>query len=256
MTSPRDALRRFTEARVRLGRAGHALPTREVLALRLAHARARDAVRRPWSAPGFAEELGARGIEARVVASAAPDLDAYLLRPELGRSLDARSRGELAALARPAEGWDVALVATSGLSASAIERHGAALVAESLARLAGAGLSVAPVVLVERGRVAIGDEIGHALGARLAAVVVGERPGLSAADGLGIYLTWDPRPGRTDEARNCISNVRPPGGLAYDEAAAKLAWLAREALRRQLSGVALKDESPRLDGGAPAPAVR
>jgi ethanolamine ammonia-lyase small subunit len=146
----------------------------------------------------------------------------------------------------------VVLVVSNGLSSLAIERHGAGLVAAIVARLTPLSLRLGPVVLVPDGRVALGDDVGEALGARLSIVLVGERPGLSSADGIGIYMTYAPAVGTTDERRNCISNVRTPGGLPYEAAAAKLAWLVEQSLFRQLSGVALKDEAPALVLGSGA----
>jgi ethanolamine ammonia-lyase small subunit len=223
---PWAALRRHTAARIGLGRAGTAVPTAELVGFGIAHAMARDAVWTPWE-PDPADWPGD---DVRVVRSAVRDRSEYLRRPDLGRRLaDGTSLASTPC--------DVAVVVTNGLSSTAVVRHGPALVRALQARL-GPG----PVVLVRDGRVAIGDPVGHALGARAVLVVVGERPGLSSADGLGIYVTFDPRPGTTDERRNCVSNVRPDG-LPIEAAADKAAWLVRQALTRGLSGIALKDES-------------
>lgn len=244
VASPWQALRRFTAARVALGRAGVAVPTAPELAFRLAHARARDAVHLPFDAEAVAKALGAAGHATLTLASAAADRAIYLQRPDLGRRLDESSRERLAAWRRahPApERFELALVVADGLSALAIHRHAAPLVAGLQPHLGPAGWTLAPVVLVHQGRVAIGDEIGEALRADCVAVLIGERPGLSSPDSLGLYISWAPRVGLTDAQRNCISNVRPEG-LAVDSAAAKLAWLLVEARRRGLTGVALKDE--------------
>jgi ethanolamine ammonia-lyase small subunit len=164
----------------------------------------------------------------------------YLRRPDYGRRLAAESRARLAALAAPPA--DLALVIGDGLSAAAIKAHAVPFIAAFLPHVAALGLALSPVVIAEGARVALGDEVGELLGARAAAVLIGERPGLSSPDSLGVYLTLAPSPGRSDAERNCISNIRAQG-LGYELAAFKLAWLVREALRRALTGVDLKDES-------------
>jgi ethanolamine ammonia-lyase small subunit len=245
----RDRLRGLTAARLLLGRAGHALPTAAWLDLELAHARARDAVHRPWDHAALAAALAAEGHEVLTLATPVRSRIEYLVRPDLGRRLDAPS----AARCRPHGPGpvDVALVLAGGLSALALDRHGFPLALAVIAALREAGLTLAPLVLIDHARVAVGDEIGEALGARLVVVLIGERPGLSAADSAGLYLTFAPRPGRTDAERNCISSIRPPEGLGYEEAARRLRFLALESLRRQLSGVDLKDESELLPGDDP-----
>lgn len=228
------ALRAYTPARIALGRAGAALPTGEVLRFGLAHARARDAVHGALDADALAAELTALGLAPRLVRSAVPDRATYLLRPDLGRRLE-----EGCVLGRaPAQ---IALAIADGLSAVAVQRHAAPLV-RALIGLAPQRWAGVPAVIALQGRVALGDEIGARLGARLIAVLIGERPGLSAPDSLGVYLTFEPRPGRTDAERNCLSNIRPQG-LGYAEAARRLDWLAAAALARGVTGVALKDES-------------
>jgi ethanolamine ammonia-lyase small subunit len=246
---PWAALRRFTPARIALGRSGPGLPTREVLAFGLAHARARDAVHRPLDAEGLEAGLRLAGHEPLRVHSAAPDRVTYLTRPDLGRRLAAKGAAALSGRG-PVE---IAVVAADGLSAVAVERHALPLLA-ALRALAPGRWAGLPVAVALQARVALGDEIGERLGARLAVVLVGERPGLSSPDSLGIYLTHGPRVGRTDAERNCLSNVRPEG-LGYAGAALRLDWLAGEALRRGLSGVALKDESGTLGEGVPAAAL-
>ena len=241
-----DALRRYTDARIALGRAGHSQPTAPHLAFALAHAQARDAVHLAMDAEGVAAQLQTLGLESLLLHSAAPDRATYLQRPDLGRQLDEHSRNTLSSW-RQTQGtaaFDLALVLADGLSALAIHQNAAELVSALLSRLRAdaAGWSLAPAAIVEQGRVAVGDEIGEGLGARLVVVLIGERPGLSAPDSLGLYFTWAPRPGRHDAERNCISNVRP-AGLAIDAAAAKLHQLLAQARARQLTGVDLKDES-------------
>lgn len=227
-------LRRFTPARVGLGRAGNALPTRAHLDFLEAHARARDAVHSALDAAALRAALAPA--PSVLVRSAAPDRPTYLLRPDLGRRL-------ADATVLPHAPCDLAIVIADGLCASGVQHHAPPLLARVLPALRRRGSTVAPLVIAELGRVAIGDPIGAALGARAVAVLIGERPGLTAPDSLGIYLTWDPRPGRTDAERNCISNVRPEG-LGYEEAAAKLLWLVGAMFQAGMSGVALKDEQP------------
>ncbi|WP_207460104.1 ethanolamine ammonia-lyase subunit EutC [Azospirillum sp. SYSU D00513] len=230
--------RKATRARIGLGRSGDGLPTRALLEFQLAHARARDAVHGAVDFDRLAADLAP--LETVRVHSAAPDRATYLRRPDLGRRLNEASR---AVLARG--DWDIAFVVADGLSAAAVQAHAAPLVRACLERLP--GWSVAPVVLAGQARVALGDEVGALLGARLVALLVGERPGLSAADSLGVYLTWAPMPGRADSQRNCISNIHG-AGLPIGAAADKLCWLAREASRLKLTGVALKEDAPALQG--------
>lgn len=237
--NPWQALRRFTAARIALGRAGTSLPTDAHLAFQLAHARARDAVHRPFDAAAVAAALDTLGLATVHLHSAAGDRRTYLQRPDLGRRLDPASRAQLHALQTSC---DLAFVVADGLSALAVHEHAAVLIAATGARLAPLGWQLAPVALVHHGRVAIGDEIGELLGAGLVAVLIGERPGLSSPDSLGVYLTGSPRVGLTDASRNCISNIRP-AGLAIEAAADKLVYLLTQARVRGLTGVGLKDES-------------
>lgn len=224
-------LRRFTPARVALGRAGNALPTAAHLDFQAAHAAARDAVHAELDTDALAAGLAAAGLASTVVHSACPDRRTYLLRPDLGRRL-----AQDQALP-PCPG--IAFVVCDGLSATAAQRHAAPLLAHVMPALGESG----PVVIARQGRVALGDAIGAAMAAQAVAVLIGERPGLSSPDSLGVYLTWAPRPGRTDAERNCISNIRP-AGLAIPDAAEKLLWLIAAMRRLQLTGVALKDEQP------------
>lgn len=250
--NPWATLRRFTPARIALGRAGTSVPTAAQLAFQLAHAQARDAVQRAFDAGATAAAVAALGLATTIVRSAACDRATYLLRPDLGRRLDPESARALHALAAGRD-CDLALVVADGLSALAVERHAPPLLAALLPLLrAAATWTLGPVAVVHQGRVAIGDEVGAALRARLALVAIGERPGLSSPDSLGLYLTWAPQPGRTDAQRNCISNIRPEG-LSYDEAAHRAAWLLAAARARRLTGIALKDQStapPALDRAA------
>lgn len=241
---PWAGLRTFTAARIALGRSGTSVPLREALAFRLAHAHARDAVYSTLASEQLGQELSELGLPIMQVQSQATTRQQYLQRPDLGRQLAEASRTELAGL--DAGECDVAVVLADGLSATALNSHALPLLRQLAPALRQASFRLAPLVLAEQARVALGDEVGQLLRARLVLVLIGERPGLSAPDSLGAYFTYAPRPGLTDEARNCVSNIRP-AGLGYEAAAAKLAYLLNEALRRQLSGVALKDESGLLD---------
>lgn len=234
--------RATTPARIGLGHVGGSLPTTAHLAFQLAHARARDAVHRALDVPGVLTDLERAGIESLPVHSAAADRLEYLQRPDLGRRLSPETRAGLARFrgARTSHP-DVVFVVADGLSAAAPQRHAVPVLASLIPRLKQDGWRIAPVIVAEQGRVALGDEIGDLLGGRLVVVLIGERPGLSSPDSLGVYLTWEPRPGRTDADRNCISNVRPDG-LGYALAAERLTWLMIEARRRKLTGVGLKYE--------------
>lgn len=247
---PWPALRRFTAARIALGHTGISQPTGAQLAFQLAHARARDAVHGGLDVAVLAGAIEAAWPETgpcRVLHSAAASRGEYLQRPDLGRRLDTRSRGVLAEAGAEAggESCDLAFVVADGLSALAVAQHAAPFLGLLRMRLPAQAWSVAPVSIVQQGRVAVGDEVGELLGARMVVVLIGERPGLSSPDSMGLYLTWAPRAGLTDERRNCISNVRP-AGQPYEEAAGRLCYLLAEARRRQLSGVALKDETGAL----------
>ena len=232
---PWHALASLTPARIALGRTGAALPTARHLELQLAHALARDAVHRAFDPDALTEALRTDGHEVLRIRSAAHDRREYLERPDLGRRL---GDGADSTLGTHAGEWDLAVVVGDGLAPLAAERHAPALIRAMLARL-DASWRVAPIVVAERARVALGDPIGAALGARIVAVLIGERPGMSAHDSLGVYVTWAPRVGRTDAERNCVSNVRPEG-LGYEAAATTIAWLLREARRRALTGVGLR----------------
>ena len=236
---PWQALRRYTAARIALGRRGVSVPTGAQLAFQLAHAQARDAVHLTLDGETLARALAAQGQDCMQLHSAAATRADYLQRPDLGRRLDDASRSRLAAGAR---GIDLALVAADGLSALAVQRHAAPFLAALRARLALEAWTLSPLHIVAQGRVAIGDEVGALLQARAVLVLVGERPGLSSPDSLGLYLTWAPKVGLRDDSRNCISNVRPEG-LAYAQAAYRLHYLLSQAFARQVSGVALKDET-------------
>lgn len=244
MTTPaRDLwahLRQHTSARIALGRTGVSLPTRELLDFSLAHAQARDAIHLPLDTEALCNELEQQGWPAPLLLhSQARDRHEYLLRPDLGRRLDAASVERLGTAA--AKGPDLVLVLGDGLSALGIQQHGAALLG-AIRRALDPAMRLGPLVVVRQARVAVADEVGERLGAAAVAMVVGERPGLSSPDSVGIYLTHAPRVGCSDAQRNCISNVRP-AGQDLETAARRLAWLLGESRRLGLTGVGLKDQS-------------
>lgn len=236
---PWQQLRNFTRARIALGRVGTSLPTREVLDFGMSHAMARDAVHTPLDAQALCDALVQHGFETLLVQSAAPDRSTYLLRPDLGRKLSNLCVDLLASL--KSEECEIAFVIGDGLSSMAVSNH-ALGVMEQMRTLVPSQWRVAPVVVATQARVALSDEIGALLKARVVVMLIGERPGLSSPDSLGIYITYGPEVGRQDSERNCISNVRPEG-LGYEAAARKTLWLVKEAMRLKLSGVGLKDES-------------
>lgn len=249
---PWQALRRFTAARIGLGHSGASQPTRAQLDFQLGHARARDAVHGALDTAQLGAALAPAWPAAPcplLLHSAAADRNIYLQRPDLGRQLDAPSRQLLRARYGGAvqEGrYDLSVVVADGLSALAVMRHAAPLLQALYARLQEQAWRLAPVAIVQQGRVAVGDEVGELLGAKIVLVLIGERPGLSSPDSMGLYLTWAPSVGLTDERRNCISNVRP-AGLVVEDAAERLHYLLAKAHRRQLSGVHLKDDSALQD---------
>jgi len=237
--SPWGEWRSVTPARLALGRVGAGMPTEEVLRFGWAHAMARDAVHAALDVPALQAALHAQGWSTAQVRSRAPDRVTYLRRPDLGRVLDPHESAKLRAMNTLS--GNICVVIGDGLSSLAVERHAAPLLA-ALRPLLADELEQVPVVIATQARVALADEVADALRAKLSIMLIGERPGLSSPDSLGIYITHAPFKGRSDAERNCISNVRPEG-LDYAAAALKLAWLVREAIRRGLTGVDLKDES-------------
>lgn len=233
---PWQKLRDLTRARIGLGRTGDAQTTRDVLGFQAAHAMARDAVHKPLDLDRLSRALAPA--TPFIVSSAATDRTIYLSRPDLGRSLAPESRARL-----PRGDWDLAFVLADGLSAQAVTQQGPPLF--HACRQALPTWRIAPPVVAQQGRVAIGDDIAGALGARMVAVLIGERPGLSVPDSIGVYLTYDPAPGCPDSRRNCLSNIHAHG-LGIDEACAKLVWLMREAQKLKLTGVDLKERAPGL----------
>jgi len=242
-----DGLRRLTAARVGLARTGASLATGPLLDFRLAHSRARDAVHEPLDEARLAAALAGLSDPVLAVASAAGTRSEYLMRPDLGRRLTTDAEAALAAYAGR---HDVVFVIADGLSARAVQAHAKPVLARVIEKLRPNGWRVAPLVVVRHGRVAIGDAIATALGADCTAILIGERPGLSAADSMGAYLTFEPHADTTDADRNCISNIRPEG-LGYADAAFKIASMLIAMRTRRISGVRLKDDAGRLlDGGA------
>ena len=235
-------LKRFTQARIGLGRAGRSLPTRHQLQFNVDHAAARDAVHIPLNCEALEQDLQQMALPYVRLHSKAQNRSEYLQRPDLGRRLSLSSVERLKQQNHQAKKYDVAMVLVDGLSSVAVQTQGSELCHSLIKQLEDNQLSVSPICIVEQGRVAIGDEIGEQLHARTVVLIVGERPGLSSPDSLGIYYTFAPKSGLTDANRNCISNIRP-AGLSIEHATAKCCWLVMESTKLGLSGVGLKDKS-------------
>lgn len=240
--NPWSSLRRYTDARIGLGRTGVSQPTQAQLAFQLAHARARDAVHLPLNMTVLHQQLSAQQVSFIQLHSQAMDRSQYLQRPDIARKLNLVSSNLLKAYVGDGLVYDATVVLADGLSSTAVQQHGALVAGLIMKELTHLGLTCAPLCLVEQGRVAIGDEIAEILGTRLLILLIGERPGLSSPDSLGLYYTYQPRVGLTDEARNCISNIRP-AGLIPNAAVKRLMWIIAESERLKLSGVRLKDRS-------------
>ncbi|WP_411991094.1 ethanolamine ammonia-lyase subunit EutC [Agarivorans sp. DSG3-1] len=237
--NPWQSLKTHTDARIALGRAGSSLPTKAHLAFQLAHAQARDAVLMPLDYQKLAVELTRFELGVKHLSSQACDRATYLQRPDLGRLLDEPSKQTLA---NDLASYDIVLVLTEGLSSAAIRENASSMLAALLPKVVGLGLSIAPLIIVEQGRVAVGDDVAHALGAKMVAILVGERPGLSSPDSLGIYFTYQAYPGIEEAKRNCLSNIRS-AGMSVDDAAFRLAYLIEQANQLGYSGVELKDKT-------------
>jgi ethanolamine ammonia-lyase small subunit len=235
-------LRHLTAARIGLARSGASLATGPLLDFSLAHARARDAVHAPLDRERLAADLTATGLPVITVASGVNDRQTYLMRPDLGRQLAPEAQARLAG---HAGAFDVVFVVADGLSARAVQSHAAPVLGLVIPTLQKQSWQIAPVIIACQGRVAIGDAIAAVLRADCVVVLIGERPGLTAPDSMGAYLTWKPTPQTTDAERNCISNIRPDG-IGYDEAAFKIGYLLQAMRGNRLSGVKLKDDSDRL----------
>ncbi len=238
-TDPLTSLKEFTAARIAIGRVGTSIPLKQSLEFKLAHAHARDAVYSVLDKEGLTNKLNIFKLPVLHLNSKAASRHKYLKRPDWGRQLDEESAEQIRNYTIET---DVAFIIIDGLSATAVNENAMGLIEKLIPLLLAAKLSIAPFCLVEQGRVAIGDEIAHGINAKLSVVLIGERPGLSAADSMGAYLTYNPKPGLTDESRNCISNIRPHG-LTHKPAADKIWYLINEAFKRKLSGVKLKDNA-------------
>jgi ethanolamine ammonia-lyase small subunit len=236
---PLSSLREFTAARIAIGRVGNSIPLKQSMEFKLAHAHARDAVYSVLDIDGLINKLKLFELPVLHLHSQAATRQKYLKRPDLGRRLSNESKEHLTGqLTSP----DVAIIVVDGLSATAVNENALSLLKILFPMLTAAKINIAPICLVEQGRVAIGDDIAHGLNAKLSVLLIGERPGLSSADSMGAYLTYNPQPGLTDESRNCISNIRREG-LNYKKAAGKIFYLINEAFKRKISGVALKDNA-------------
>lgn len=242
-------LKEMTEARVALGRFGSGMPTKATLAFLLDHARAREAVWTAMDRKGLEHRLSALGLDVIAVESRATERSIYVRRPDLGRRLSDASLSGLQSVASAGDGYDVVIVVADGLSSSAVEVNAVPLVEQLILRLRPQALSVGPIIVAEQARVALADPIGDALGAKLTIMLIGERPGLSAADSLGAYITYEPKSGTPDSRRNCISNIRD-GGLPVEAAADAIALLVSDMAKTRLSGVGLKDAVAKLAAGS------
>lgn len=238
-SDPWSHLRRHTPARIALGRAGSSLPTGELLAFAADHADARDAVYSEWNLAALIDSLSMIGLPVLSLHSQVQERASYLKRPDLGRGLDKSSAAAVSTAA--ASETDVSLIVGDGLSAIAAQRHAASVLVQLVPGLQARRFSIGPICVVRQARVAIQDEIGSLLKARVAVILIGERPGLGAVDSLGAYLVYKPLIGNTDAQRNCISNIRP-GSLEPTSAAEALGWLVEQSLIRQISGIHLKDD--------------
>jgi ethanolamine ammonia-lyase small subunit len=241
---PLSFLKAFTRARIAIGSTGTSIPTKQSLQFKLAHAHARDAVYSAMDSEQLADNLMQFNLPVLQLHSRAESRAQYLQRPDMGRLLDEYSINRLT---DQITGDDVVIIIADGLSAMAIHENVLALLQLLVPKLLAAKLKVGPLCLVQQGRVAIGDPIADALNAKLSIVLIGERPGLSAADSMGAYLTYNPKPGLKDNSRNCISNIRPCG-LDHAAAADKIFYLVQESFKRKLSGVGLKDNEGLLGG--------
>jgi ethanolamine ammonia-lyase small subunit len=238
--NPLNALKEFTAARIGIGRTGISIPLKQSLEFKLAHAHARDAVYSELDIDGLTTQLKQFDLPVLNLHSQAAYREQYLQRPDLGRQVDEESVAQMRDYNKGKP--DVVIIIADGLSATAVNHNANGLLKILIPQLISTGLTLGPMCLVKQGRVAIADDAGHYLNAKLSLILIGERPGLSSADSMGAYLTFNPKPGLTDEARNCISNIRPHG-LTFKPAAKKIFYLIQEAFKRKLSGVALKDNA-------------
>jgi len=230
VSDPLSSLKEFTAARIAIGRAGTSIPIKESLQFKLAHAHARDAVYSTLDADRLSDDLKMFNLPVLHLYSRALGRHKYLKRPDLGRQLEEASEEQLK---QYASGYDIAIIIADGLSAEAVNENAFGLLKLLVPKLQSAKLKIGPLCLVEQGRVAVGDGIAFGLNAKLSLILIGERPGLSSADSMGAYLTYNPKPGLTDESRNCISNIRPLG-LKAKSAADKILYLITEYFKRKL----------------------
>jgi len=255
--SPWQSLKKFTSARIALGRSGNSVPTKQLLDFQLDHARAIDAVHKALDVPSLVAQLQQSGIIQQLVSeqpivlnTKASDRMVYLQRPDFGRQLSDTSWQQLEAFRASSESaYDLSIVIADGLSSTAIQRHAIPMLEQLLGELQQDpkhSWSLAPISVVTQGRVAVADDVGECLKAKITMILIGERPGLSSPDSMGIYLTWNPKRGAKDSARNCISNIRPEG-LNYPQASHKAFFLLSEALSLKLSGIGLKDRTETED---------
>lgn len=233
-------LKYFTDARIALGRTGCSLLTKDYLDFSMAHAKAKDAIQTPFDRKGLSLRLQELGLESLCVESAAHDRTTFLARPDLGRHLDEASQTRLTEMNYP--GTDILIVIGDGLSSKAVHKQAVPLIRQFLPYLKELKLHIGPIVLASQCRVALGDDIAERMHCKLVVMMIGERPGLSSPDSLGVYITYQPYWGRLESERNCISNIRPEG-LSYERAAFKLAWLIDAAFYQQATGTQLKDLS-------------
>jgi len=236
---PWGNLKQFTRARIALGRVGSSLPTKEILDFGMSHAMARDAVHLALDVGSLEKQIQNLGCDVLKLHSRAPDRASYLLRPDWGRRLNDESAEIIKAL--PQDKIDISIVIGDGLSSLAVQKHAVPML-QAIQEAMSSEWKLGPVVIATQARVALADEVGELMNTSMVILLIGERPGLSSPDSLGLYLTYQPRVGCSDADRNCISNVRSEG-LSYEAAAKKLIWLAQESMRLKVSGVALKDES-------------
>lgn len=232
--------KKWTQARIGVGVTGHSIPTQELLNFRWAHAAARDAVLKPWDVSSTQLQIQAINLETQMLSSQTESREEFLRRPDLGRALSGKSIDFLKQT-HAQSAFDLCLIASDGLSALAIEEHLAAFLSVLYPKLNSILTKISPLFLVPYGRVAISDQIGALTHSQLCVIFIGERPGLSAPNSMGVYMTYAPRVGNPDSLRNCISNIRPPHGLNYEDASRKLSYLIRESLKLKQSGVLLKE---------------
>jgi ethanolamine ammonia-lyase small subunit len=245
-----DNYRRYTQARIGLAHKGAALATKDWLSFSFDHAQAIDAIAISWDLAKQSEELKACGFHAELLSTLVKDRQEFLLRPDLGKKLSKESKKYLKSLTahHDNKAESIFIIATNGLSSLALNNHLAKFLLAFFPLCKEAGLTLFKncIFLAANGRVGLIDDIGATVKPTIAIILIGERPGLSSPDSLAAYITFKPKIGRSDAERNCISNIRPPHGLSYEQASAKLIFLLKESLRLRVSGVSLKDDTALL----------